>query len=252
MTHYRETPNGTIHCLAPDCRQQPRQRPEWDAALADVHAGPRLVVPGSDLCTWHEQQLSALLSELSVALGIVRDAVLVTPSGATDGGGRVDTSTVRDVGALWNPAAARVVDEIEDFAGYLVRRVLAEYQLTAGERHTLTPTTDARVALAAVARHYGVWFARYPTIGPDVLRLTRAHLSASTRALGMDPVRRVHLTARCSTTITDTELGPQLCEGPLVGVIRPNDTSSPSVILCTVNPAHEQIPRSQWLELIDG
>ena len=236
-------PNGTILCTAPGCHIN--TDPEYDHVVVPRHA-----IVGSDLCTWHENQLARLLTDLATVLRDVRNAVLKpAPALAVDGG---RSSTVSDVSTRWNPAASAIAYEIDDWAGFLVRTVVRERMLPDGQSHGLTVGTDASVALMALGRWHASWLARYPTLGPDILRSALEHRRATVRALNTTPVHRVTLQARCGYVIADTDLGPVLCEGRMVGILRAPSDRTPSAVVCSTNPHHPQLERARWMEAAYG
>lgn len=239
------TPNGTIDCVAPNCSRRTDDDLD-DQALAVV--GPRPAVQGSDLCSWHERQFSRVVGDLGRALPDVRRAVLKSKQPGR--GGRVQSSTVSDVGALWNPAASRLATDLVDWAGFLVRTVLKERPTSPQHpTHGVDERLDAAAALSAIARWHSSWLARYPDLGPSLLAEALEYRRRVENALNTDGVTRIQLDARCQHVVDETPYGPVLCEAQLVGVLRRPGEREPSRIVCTAHPDHPQVHRSQWMRL---
>jgi hypothetical protein len=242
-------PNGTVLCLAPGCAARPDQDDE------DAPRSPRPAVVGADLCEYHVRRFALLLGDLvgqPGRPGLMQELErsLIRKAGSLpDGEAGVRSSTVRDVGDLWNPAVAAVLYEVRDWAGFLVRVVLRERELALGEWAGLQPHADTKLSLEVIRRHHARWLALYPTLGPAVLVDAIAHRAAALRALQADPVRRVGIRdAFCQVEVGQDDFGIVYeCHGRLVGIIRdPKEDPAPSTILCETNPAH-RIDRSQWM-----
>lgn len=257
-------PSSSTFCVAAGCATAgPRERDVADVLGAGPQ--PRHPVPGSDLCPVHERELGQLLERLSGDVRELRRAVLSTSQRKGGGVRPGNTATVVDVGARWNPAATPALRHIEEYTGFLVRTVLAERILPEGHRHGLTPTTRTELALAALARHHASWLARYPDLGPDILDTLHDLGRRAHAALETQPVKRVIVRdrhgdeIRCADAVLQTDLGPVLCEAPLVAVVTPVDPQQPEAaslsafvaghIVCSADPAHHQYTKAEWLEL---
>lgn len=247
------------HCTVPGCASTSTSRVIDSIGLGGM---ARPAVPGSDMCAQHELQLGQMLAQLAIGIRELRRAVLSTSkrdSNALPG----NTSTVVDVGARWNPAASPAVRLIEEYTAFLVSTVLTERVLPAGHRHGLTETTEASLALATLAKHHSSWLARYPTLGPDILDELRGLSRKATQALGTDPVQRVIVRdpnldpLRCADEVLETDLGPVLCEAPLVAIVTPTPTAGEASdpdglaghIVCSSDPHHTRWPKSEWWRL---
>lgn len=238
------TPNDTTYCVANGCSTAASAQLEgWALAVGNV---ARFAVKGSDLCLWHEGQLARVLRELAVDLRTVRSAVLRGGGGDDSAKGR--SSSVSDVSAMWNPAASAVAFDLDDWTGFLVRTVLNERPVAEGQSHGAIADADAPVALAALSQFHASWLARYPDLGPSILSDALAHRRAVVKATGSMSVQRVTTPLRCQEVIRETDAGPVLCEGVMVGVLRNRDDSRPSTILCSINPNHKQLSRAEWME----
>lgn len=264
-------PSETEYCTVPHCTAWGEQERPFATVLTDGHR-PRPAIPDSDICKHHEAELARLLRDLVADLRDLRTAILkVAPARAdrsaeqTTAGGNdraAHPSTIRssnphptDVGARWNPAATPVIQQITLWADFLVRTIINERVLAPGDRHGLTEGMPTDVALAAIAIHHATWLARYPTLGPDLLREGHDLARRAHAALAVDPVQRVVVRTpageeiRCSTPVLETDLGPVLCEAPLVAIIKSEADARPSVIVCSADPGHASYPQSRWHEL---
>lgn len=254
-------PSSMQFCVAPRCastRVGESDATDW------LGAGPRPrhPVPGSDLCAHHELELGQLLGALVTTLRELRRAVRSTVK--RDSANRPgNTSTVVDVGARWNPAASPAARLIEEYTAFLVRTVLAERILPAGHRHGLTTHTEASLALATLARHHSTWLARYPDLGPDILDTLRDLARRANSALAIDPVQRVIVRdpagepLRCADEVLATDLGPVLCEAPLVAIVTPTggDVAADRLaghIVCSADPDHTRYGKGDWWQLNIG
>lgn len=252
-------PSSAQFCVVAGCASAgPGVRERADVLGAGPH--PRQTIPGSDLCTHHEKQLADLLAALATDLRELRRAVLAT-SRRHDGSGRPGaSSTVSDVGARWNPAASPVARSIEEYAAFLTRTVIRERTLPRSHRHGLTTTTEASLALATLARHHASWLARYPDLGPDILDNLQDLTRRAHAALAVDPVQRVIVRdpagaeLRCADELFTTDLGPVLCEAPLIGIVTPTSSEFASDrvvghIVCSSDPDHTRFPKGDWWRL---
>ncbi len=115
----------------------------------------------------------------------------------------------------------------------------------------LDERADLRRTLAVLAREHAHWLARYPTLGIAIYTDAIAHQNAARRALDARPLRRRELRGNfCQEVVGDSAYGPIGCGGQLVVVITDDDDERPSSILCQENPAHEQMQRKDWLDLV--
>lgn len=265
-------PATTEYCVAAGCRRRPVDD-EPEAAPT-----PRRAVRGTDLCEVHHDRFPRVLGDLVTLARELEAAQVRRP--APSAGGAVQTSGVSDVGSFWNPAASAVLNEIADWAGFLGRVVVREYQLpdprsrtfthktvswtpdgtrveqawdvTDVERvtHGFAGTEPPRTLLAIAAKHYGRWLTSYPALGPALLEDAITFRMQAVRALDITPVRRLRVAGyTCGHVIEDTEWGQLLCGAALSAILRPEDGNRPSQILCSTDPfGHPQLPRDQWME----
>lgn len=261
------------YCIAVGCRRRP---PAEDTETTELPT-PRETVHGSDLCGWHVDQLERVLGDLVGLHQLVEQAVIRKPS-AKDSAGKVQTSGVRDVGDRWNPTAAHVLANLNDWTGFVVRTVLRDRPLSPdrtrefdrtgvyfdsqGKRvqndytvtrviethsHGMTADDHPRLQLAALSQHHSRWLALYPGLGGAILDDALDFRRRALAAVDAQAFRRVALPGRyCVEVLEETEFGDVYCYGQLVGIIREQSDRRESVVLCSNDPAH-RIPRSQWM-----
>ena len=223
--------------------------------LAYQHEGPRgarrvlceqPVPVGSDLCEAHIRRFGRLLTDLAIEVGALENGLLRkakrAPAEST-----ARSAGPRDVGGLWNPHVAAVLYELRDWTGYLNRTVM-RLSPDPDPWNRLDITRSVPDSLLALARDHHRWLAGWPTVGPDLLADALDLRAAAIRALNSAYVRRVGIRDHfCGHVVEETDFGPLVCMGQLVGVIHDPDDPKPSVILCETNPAHKQLDRTHWM-----
>lgn len=109
-----------------------------------------------------------------------------------------------------------------------------------------------RINLTAIAAQHADWLGRFPTLGIALYEDAARHRNAAVQALHSDGVRRRALAHQfCQEDLGVDEVGrPLLCYGQLVVVITEPGEGEPSTILCEENPAHKQMHREDWLDLV--
>jgi hypothetical protein len=228
-------PTTTVYCVR---ESVPRKHPR------------RPVVAGTDLCGPCHVAFVQNLTQIVDMWGNLQSAILRSTSGGDlsgvrAGGGHTDTTT-----SLWNPAATMVLRDITDWAGFLHRTIITERGDLDWSRWEYTETEDPRTTLATIVKWHCRWLSHHPALGASVAADAALYVFSIHRALQTTPVTRITLTGHhCQEVMRDTEFGPILCEGQLVGVLREAIDERPSAIMCANNPAHE-IPASEWA-LID-
>lgn len=284
MTNYPAwiTPATTAHCVAAGCHQP---HPRTSSALAEADEAvpvPRPVVRGTELCEWHHRQFGRVLGDLVGLWTDLEAARVKYPKPLTND--RVSSSGGQDAGVFWNPHVAKVLYELADWTGFLVRTVLAEEPLpapevrhwprtqvrwdAAGERHTeafvqtqiiehshgLTLDDPPRVALAGLASWHHRWLSEHPVLGAALLDDALTHRRVALAALDTSPVRRLLVRGHsCRQAVADLDFGGTLlCDAPLFAILRDESDRSPSAILCSANPSHPQLPRDRWMEYANG
>jgi hypothetical protein len=207
------------------------------------HVDARPVVPGTDLCRPCHERFAGILGDIIELWRTLGESIVRRP-GTNYMRDRVDSSGGGDAGNLWNPSAARALVEVTDWTSYLVRTIYRE--------HPGTPSLekDARtdIALATIARWYSHWFTSYPTIGPAVLEDAITYRQAVMQAVDAPAYKRVEIRGHyCQEVLEETDFGPVVCLGQLVGILRPGDTTKPSTIVCSLNPGHPRLDRKDWI-----
>jgi hypothetical protein len=268
VTQYpdRIIPTEAGPCAARGCRQPVSA--DQQRLLVSVDelepATPRWAVKGADLCEWHVRHFAAILADL---VGLVRDVevAVASPAPAPDGAGKVDSSTLRDIGDMWNPQASYVLAHIRDWTRSVVHVVLTDRPLPAPVVHewarvkkswlptqrTMVRQVDTathgvgmddhpRLQLAALAKHHARWLALYPTLGAAWLEDVVHHRTMARKAVDAPKFRRVGMPGQhCSVIEWDADLGPVECHGPLSAILRDPDAGVlRSQVLCSTNPAH--------------
>ena len=276
------TPTTSTFCTATGCR---KPHPKETSALAEADEAtpvPRRAVRGTGLCEWHHRQFGRVLGDL-VGLWTDLEAARVRRS-APRTNDRVSSSAVSDAGVLWNPHVARVLYELADWTGFLVRTILREEPLPApvvrewprtrvwqdaiGERHSesylqvqtldhthgLTLDDPPRVALAGIASWHARWLSEYPALGAALLQDALNHRRVALAALDTPPVRRLLVRGySCQEPVEVLDFGGTLiCDAPLFAIIRDETDRTPTAILCSANPAHPQLPKDRWMEYAHG
>lgn len=213
------------------------------------HKDERPALPNTDLCGPCHGRFPRILGDLVSYWRPLHDAIIRRPvrdytKDRVTGGG--DT----DVAAQWNPAAQAVIAELTDWTQYLGRTINRECPTTWFTANKEADTGRIDIALAALARWHSRWLTHYPTLGPawlaDALTLReRAMKAVDSRA---PTFKRVLIRGwMCSDEVEETEFGPIICGGQLVGLLR-TDGEKPSTIVCSVNPNHTRLERKDWLD----
>ncbi|NQX36276.1 hypothetical protein [Herbiconiux sp. VKM Ac-2851] len=212
------------------------------------HKFDRPVRPGTDLCEECIARFPSVLADLARYWPAVVGAIVKSPSGG--GQQKVQTSGVRDVSALWNPAATLVRAELGDWVSFMVRTVYRDRPEPEWIDRTLgrVPSADVALNLAVLAKYHSRWLASYPRLGAALFADALQHRSAAIRCLQVTPMRRIQLDAVCTVEVANTQWGPIVCEGQLVAVF-PHDSDDirPSQILCTTHPDH-RVPTGEWID----
>ena len=211
------------------------------------HREDREALPGTDLCGPCHGRFPRILGDLVRYWQPLHDAEIRRPTrdysrDRVAGGGKAD------VAAQWNPAAKAVITELTDWVQYLCRTIARESPTACT---AFEPAYAGRidVAVAALARWHARWLTHYPTLGPSWLADALVLREKAMRAV--DPqaptFKRVRIRGRtCTDEIEETEWGPVICGGELVGLLR-TDGERPSVIVCSVNPNHTRLERKDWI-----
>lgn len=276
MPEYITTaPSTATHCTVDGCRQQ------GDLAVPD--AGPRIAVPGTDMCTVHHARFARILKQLALTARLLKVAAYSKRPADPDAP-KVRTSGIADVSAAWNPAATEALSSIADWTRYLVRMVQTEAPLPPAEErvwirnrtvrdphsglvvrgagrythrqvvehhHAIDESTDTVLALAALARYYARWLSGYPSVGPDLLAEAVDHAQAAQRALNGPVVRRARVPgASCRESVLlgplEVECGAEMFV--LVDMDKP-DSEAAGRMLCSQHPeSHHVYEPHEWAE----
>jgi hypothetical protein len=114
--------------------------------------------------------------------------------------------------------------------------------------HGIATATHPRTQLQTIAKWHARWLSSYPGLGPALVDDVLHFREMVTNAINAVGVRRIEVRDQyCQQLLEETEVGPMLCNGPLVGVIRPQDDNRPSEIICSTNPSHRRIPVEEWI-----
>ncbi len=248
------TPTGATQCVAPGCRR------------ANSDDEPRPAVRRADLCTVHVQRFQDLLGELRADIPRLERALVRRPTmsatlaNADEEGlnpSSIRSGGVRGIDDAWNPAAAAALYWIRDWTGFLVR-VIRRWNVDhtpipyqPPEQHRpmfLSRDGDVRLSLDIIRRHHYRWLAQYPTLGAGLLTEAIDLRSRAIAAVDAPTVRRIGLHDHyCQHVEQDTTLGPVVCLGQLVAILRDQEADHrPSTILCQINPEH-RIQIDEWM-----
>lgn len=221
-----------------------------------AHASENPTRPGTDLCGQCHQRFPMIVHDLVEYWKPLQVAHVRRPTSKdrstfqrNAGGGEV-----RDVSALWNPAAAFAIAELTDWTRFLMRTVLRDRAFFGNEVLGFVDdhSTPIDVALAQLATHHARWLTEYPTLGPslvdDVIRLRMLTM----KALDQPPVRRVNMRGMfCTDVVEATDYGDVVCGAQMAGIL-PTDTAwsadaGPALIVCSANPSHSRIEARDWI-----
>lgn len=231
----------------------------------------RPVLTNTDLCGPCHGQFPRILQNIINAWPDVQDSVMRRPAREYTGmpGGSGGT---KDASTYWNPAATMVLADVTDWYGFLARTIASERPapharpfigpITADQHRraetgravftwSLDGTEEPRLGLAAIIRWHHRWLTHHPALGAALLDDAHRFQWAIGKALdpAAEQVTRITLDGHlCQIAVEQTTYGDRLCEGQLVGIIRPADHDKPSAIMCTINPGHA-IPADQWQRL---
>ena len=236
----------------------------------------RPVLTGTDLCGPCHALFRRLLVDIIGVWPTLLESVMRRParvySDMPGGGGEP-----KDASSYWNPASTLVISDIADWYGFVGRTIHTQRPTPADHvRQLNTPmgphgqastwnnkqhsertvsswaingTEDIRLGLAAIVRWHHRWLTHYPDLGAGLLDDLLRFQWGITRALESIPVQRFTLTgAYCQHVMEETPLGPRLCEGQMVGILRQDHDDKRSQIMCSNHPDHE-IPVTEWLAL---
>lgn len=235
----------------------------------------RPVLTSTDLCTQCHTLFTRTLEVILDRWTALEESVLRRPartySDMPSGSGEQ-----KDASVYWNPAASMVLDDLTGWVSFLARTISNERPapIAPAEQHLIhgpllpnqtrpsTPvypkatwalhgTIDPRLALATIIRWHHSWLTHHPSIGAALLNDAIRYEWATAKALNpaAELVTRITLNGHhCQIIVEETEYGDRICEGQLVGVIRPNHHGEPSAIMCTINPGHAT-PAGTWAEL---
>lgn len=222
----------------------------------------RQVRYGTDLCGPCHASLPYRLLDLAGMVEELPEAVVRLPGTKFDYDRVAQGQLATDVQGTWNPAAARVLADIEFFARRLTIVLYREYpagcsipvRIPAWDLHSLQLATTPKQALLSIRSH-ARWLSEYPHVGDGIVRQARRLCYAGRRALDPDAprVQRRRTMFLCTDVVDESDDEVVPCDAPMWRIIPPEDSRVDEEIVCERTllgeAEHTRYQPDEWLSL---